>query len=335
MANDVKTSIYPDILILCASTKDSDNALKAAEVLIKAAEKAKVSLKSEIHLSGEIRGHLSAEEIRECKGIIVATDTSVVMKRFAGKQVLVTTTSKAISDPDELIRTILNNEAPLTETIGHSKKEVLSGKEIREDDVLVKVMNSLGRIFPFLVGGAIMQVLALLFRDSDLPLYLFFLAVGQSVFEMLTLILAAYIAYTIAGTSGLMIGFVGGIIAKEGYSLIWLNDRSTALFSSGLLGSLIAGVCAGYITVFLQKLCSKMPSSLTMIRINLIYPIIGILMISTVMFFLNNFLSDLNRSFAGFVETIGLNDQLLALIILLLVLVISLVIPKIIKDRNI
>ena len=58
-------------------------------------------------------------------------------------------------------------------------------------------------------------------------------------------------------------------------------------------------------------------------------------MISTVMFFLNNFLSDLNRSFTGFVETIGLNDQLLALIILLLVLVISLVIPKIIKDRNI
>ena len=337
MADDIKTNEeknYPDILALASSQKGSDYALKTAEALAEAAKKAHVSLKTEIHDNGRIIDQLEAEEIKACRGIIVATDTSVVMKRFAGKQVLVTTTSKAINEPVKLIKNILNNEAPLTETFRPYDRDKANSAEALKEDAPSEIMDILGRIFPFLVGGAFMLTITMLLKDRSSALFLFFETVGESIFEMFDLVLAAYIAYVIADRNALMVGFTGGIIAKAGYSLAWLSDQSTPLCPSGLIGAMIAGILAGYITRFLQKLCSRMPSSCTLIIVNLIYPIIGVLVISILMFIFNGLLSDISLNLESCIRTLGLSSHLLALIILLAVVLASLLFHRSGKDRK-
>lgn len=186
-----------------------------------------------------------------------------------------------------------------------------------------------------MVGTAIMSVLSLLFvNDISSPLFVFFRTAGEAVYELFLPILSAYIAYMIAGKNATMIGLAGGILADKGCSFVWLKDQSTSLYSAGIIGALIAGIIAGYITRFLERACSKMPSSSDMIIVNFIYPICGILLISAIMFSLNGMLSSINFSFISAVESIGINKQIRALLLLLCSICLA-VIPHFIKEKRI
>ena len=326
-------NLFPDLLALTASARGSDNFAKAARSLRNKAEELEVAIKVEIHEGIGIKDPLTPEEIEYCKGIIVATDTSVVLKRFAGKQVLVTTTSKAINEPEKLIRMILNNEAPIAETIPDIINDHSSPAETKEA-FYTRFLKAVNTFIPFLVATTIMSVFSLLFvNDVSSPASVFFRMAGKTVYELFLPILSAYIAYMIAGKNAAMIGLAGGIIAEKGYSFTWLIDQSTSLYSAGILGAVISGIISGYITRFLERVCSKMSSSSDMIRVNFIYPICGIIAISTVMFALNVILSSINFSFISALESIGINQQIRALVLLLCSICLAVAIPRLMKEK--
>ncbi len=82
-------------------------------------------------------------------------------------------------------------------------------------------------------------------------------------------VLAGYIAFSIADRPAMVVGFVGGLMAKEG--------------GAGFLGALIAGFLAGYIVVGLKKLFSFLPQSLDGIKPVLLFPLFGTLLIAILM----------------------------------------------------
>ena len=53
-------------------------------------------------------------------------------------------------------------------------------------------------------------------------------------------------------------------------------------------GGILAGFLAGFIVLFLKKVFSKLPASLDGIKPTLIYPLLGILIISILMCFIFN-----------------------------------------------
>lgn len=120
-------------------------------------------------------------------------------------------------------------------------------------------------------------------------------------------VLAGYIAYSIADRPGLAVGFTGGLLASSGNAVItgydWANGTSgfqkfIADFAfqsptggntvSGFLGGIVAGFLAGYIILLLKKAFRRLPASLDGIKPTLIYPLLGILIISILMCFIFN-----------------------------------------------
>ena len=60
---------------------------------------------------------------------------------------------------------------------------------------------------------------------------------------------------SIADRPGLAVGFVGGVIAKDGYTFTNVMDFANSNpISSGFLGALLAGFVAGYIVLLLKKI---------------------------------------------------------------------------------
>lgn len=70
-----------------------------------------LTLKAETNGSGGAKNILTAKEIEEADGIIVAADKKVEMARFNGKQVLSVKVADGIHKPEELINKIVNGEA--------------------------------------------------------------------------------------------------------------------------------------------------------------------------------------------------------------------------------
>ena len=105
----------PDILAITACPTGIAHTYMAAENLEKKAAEMGLTLKAETQGSAGAKNVLTAEEIANCKGIIIAADKNVDRARFAGKQVYTTNVSAGINEPEKLINIILNNEAPVQE----------------------------------------------------------------------------------------------------------------------------------------------------------------------------------------------------------------------------
>ena len=75
----------------------------AAEALVKAGEKMGITIKVETNGSGGAKNALTADEISDCDGIIIAADKNVETARFNGKPVYSTKVADGIHKPEELI----------------------------------------------------------------------------------------------------------------------------------------------------------------------------------------------------------------------------------------
>lgn len=88
----------------------------AAEALERKAEELGYQIKVETRGSSGAKNVLTAEEIAKADGIIVAADTKVPMERFDGKPVIITKVADGINKPEELIRKIVDKQAPVYES---------------------------------------------------------------------------------------------------------------------------------------------------------------------------------------------------------------------------
>ena len=80
----------------------------AAEGIEKAAKAKECAVKVETRGSGGAKNVLTAKEIEEADGIIVAADAQVPLDRFDGKKVIICQVSDGISKADELVDRVIN-----------------------------------------------------------------------------------------------------------------------------------------------------------------------------------------------------------------------------------
>ena len=98
----------PRVLAVTACPTGIAHTYMAAEALTKAGEAMGINIKVETNGSGGAKNVLTAEEIANCDGIIIAADKSVETARFDGKPVYSTKVADGIHKPEELINKIIN-----------------------------------------------------------------------------------------------------------------------------------------------------------------------------------------------------------------------------------
>ena len=319
---------WPKILAITACPTGIAHTYMAAENLEKKAAEMGIQLKAETQGSAGAKNILTAEEIAHCEGIIIAADKNVDRARFAGKQVYSTNVSAGINDPERLINIILNHEAPVQEgtvvEAGAAAETESLGSQIYKH-----LMNGVSHMLPFVIGGGILTALAFLFDmgaagtgayGSSTFIAAFFKKIGEEAFGMMLPILAGYIAMSIADRPGLAPGVVGGLMAKSGINLAFLQTApdfdSSVCVSGGFIAALAAGFLAGYITNFIKKACDNLPESLEGIKPILLYPVLGILATGAVMYVLNPIFGALNTAMNNFLGGMqGANIVLLGAIV--------------------
>ena len=318
---------YPKILAITACPTGIAHTYMAAENLEKKAAEMGIVLKAETQGSAGAKNVLTADEIAHCDGIIIAADKNVDRARFAGKQVYSTNVSAGINDPERLINIILNHEAPVQEgtvvEAGASTETESMGSQIYKH-----LMNGVSHMLPFVIGGGILTALAFLFDMGNAGTGIYgsgtfiaalFKKVGEEAFGMMLPILAGYIAMSIADRPGLAPGVVGGLMAKSGISMAYLQSApnfDVECVSGGFLAALAAGFIAGYMTNSIKKLCDNLPDSLEGIKPILLYPVLGILCTGLVMYLLNPIFGAINSAINGFLGSMtGANIVLLGAIV--------------------
>ena len=262
----------------------------AAEGIEKAAKAKECAVKVETRGSGGAKNVLTAKEIEEADGIIVAADAQVPLDRFDGKKVIICQVSDGISKADELVDRVINGDVPVYHAAnGAEVKESNSGKSSGiGHQIYAQLMNGVSHMLPFVVGGGILIALAFLIDGlcvdmnalsaadrgnfgTITPVAAQLKTIGNLAFGLMLPVLAGYIGEAIGDRPALAVGFVGGLMAANG--------------KSGFLGALVAGFVSGYLILLLRKLCDKLPEALEKIAPVLIYPVFGILGIGLLMNF--------------------------------------------------
>ena len=262
----------------------------AAEGIEKAAKAKECAVKVETRGSGGAKNVLTAKEIEEADGIIVAADAQVPLDRFDGKKVIICQVSDGISKADELVDCVINGDVPVYHAAnGAEVKESNSGKSSGiGHQIYTQLMNGVSHMLPFVVGGGILIALAFLIDGlcvdmnalsaadrgnfgTITPVAAQLKTIGNLAFGLMLPVLAGYIGEAIGDRPALAVGFVGGLMAANG--------------KSGFLGALVAGFVSGYLILLLRKLCDKLPEALEKIAPVLIYPVFGILGIGLLMNF--------------------------------------------------
>ena len=291
----------------------------AAEALEKAAAQMNLSIKVETNGSGGVKNRLTAQEIEQADGIIVAADKNVETARFAGKKVLFVPVSDGIQKPQQLLEQIESGTVAVYEK---EKKAAVQqqeqGKESFGRQLYKHLMNGVSHMLPFVIGGGILIAIAFLLDDYSInpanfgmntPLAAFFKTVGGVAFDFMLPILAGYIAYSIADRPGLAVGIVGGYIAKVGNSFANISGENAV--SGGFLAALLAGFVAGYLVLGIKKLADKLPESMEGIKPVLIYPLFGVLLIGVFMFAVNPTMAAINTGITSFLNSMGGSSKIL------------------------
>ncbi len=309
------------ILAVTACPTGIAHTYMAAEALQKAGDEMGITIKVETNGSGGAKNVLTADEIANCDGIIIAADKSVETARFDGKPVLSTKVADGIHKPQELINKIVNKEVP----VFHSDKKAEGGSsDIGNESFGRKLykhlMNGVSHMLPFVVAGGIFIAIAFLIDaisgapqdgnfGSATPAAAWFKTIGGVAFGFMLPILAGFIAQSIADRPGLLVGFVGGSLAATGSTFAAPGGDGTAV--SGFLGALFAGFIAGWLMKMLEKGCDHLPRALDGIKPVLIYPLAGLGIVGVMMCAVNPIVGWLNGKLTEGVSAMAQNPALI------------------------
>lgn len=287
----------------------------AAEALKIAGEKLDVDIKVETHGQVGIENGLTEEDIRDADGVIIAADKNVDTDRFHGKRLIEVPVAQGIRKPELLVTQILNEEAPIHYVSGGNAPPEAKEKNTQKSasknsskwvhSIYKNLMNGVSYMLPFVVGGGVLIALSFLFgiysAEPGHPQYNEFAAllkqVGGLAFSLMVPILAAFIAESIAKRPGMVVGFIGGLLADQA--------------GAGFLGGIIAGFIAGYIIILLQRLLKSMPKSLDGLKSIFLYPVLGIFLIGVIMVPLLVPVAGLNEGMTNFLASVQSSNPLI------------------------
>ena len=264
-----------------------------------------VTIKVETNGSGGAKNVLTAKDIEECDGIIIAADKSVETARFDGKPVYSTKVADGIHKPEELINKILNGEAPVFHADKKAEAASSDGNESFGRKLYKHLMNGVSHMLPFVVAGGIFIAIAFLIDTacgveaagnssfgSVNPVAAWFKTIGGYSFNFMLPLLAGFIAMSIADRPGLLVGIVGGLLASNGATFVDPGAGNT--IPSGFLGALLAGFLAGLLMKLFEKLCEHLPQALEGIKPVLLYPLAGLGIVGVMMCAVNPIMAVIN-----------------------------------------
>ncbi|MDU5336866.1 PTS fructose transporter subunit IIBC [Enterococcus sp.] len=269
----------------------------AQEALEQAAKKKGVTIKVETHGQIGIENELTAEEIKNAEAVIIAADKDVHPERFAGKRIIDVSVSAGIKDAERLIDDALAGKGSVAaenQAVDALEEETGNNSSFGRS-IYKNLMNGVSHMLPFVVAGGVLiaisfAVWGIYSFDPDNAQYnataAMLKSVGDAAMGMMVPVLAAYIAEGIAKRPGLVVGFVGGIVATNG--------------GTGFLGGILAGFLAGYLILLLQKLMEGLPKQLDGLKAIFLYPVIGVAVIGIIMSLLADPMKAVNEGMMSF-----------------------------------
>ncbi len=298
----------------------------AQEALIKAGKKLGVDVRIETNRSEGVKDRLTPEEIKRAKGVVIASDKKVEMPRFDGKELVMKPVVDGINHPQELIEDILENKAPIYHADSNASASDDSAKEKQGlwASIYKNLMSGISHMLPFVIGGGILMAISFIVENymaggAKNPAFIFLNSAGNLAFAFMVPVLAAYIAESIGDLPALMPGFVGGYMAAivNGTNGLQVNVQAHAVSPAGFLGGIAAGFIAGYMMIGLKKLFAKLPKSVEGMKPMLIYPILGLLFIALIMFYIiNPIFSSINFAITHFLNSMGTGNLVILTLIL-------------------
>ncbi|CYU44640.1 PTS transporter subunit EIIA [Streptococcus suis] len=326
----------PFIVAVTACTTGIAHTYMAEEALKKQAAEMGVDIKVETNGASGVGNKLTAEDIKNAAGVIIAADKAVDMPRFNGKPLVSRPVAAGIKQPEELINLILDGKASAY-TASEGAATVESSEKLSLGKAFYKhLMSGVSQMLPFVIGGGILIALAFLFdgalgvpQDSlgSLGSYheiaAMFMKIGGAAFGFMLPLLAGYIAYSIAEKPGLVAGFVAGAIASSGlafgkipYAAGGEETLALAGVSSGFLGALVGGFLAGGVVLVLRNALRNMPKSLQGLNAILLLPLLGTAITGFLMFFVNIPMAAINTGMNNFLAGLeGSSAILLGLVL--------------------
>lgn len=249
----------------------------AAENIQKAADQLGIQMKVETQGGVGVENALTAAEIREADGIIIAADRKVDRERFKGKRLLVVGVKDGIRNPEKLFKQFEDGKVPVykADEAGSSSEQQSTDKSDGIQSIYKHLMNGVSYMVPFIVVGGLLVAIALALGGENTPggivipedsIWYTVNSIGGAAFDFMVPILAGFIAFSIADKPGLVPGMVGGYIAANGSFY-----GSTA--GAGFLGGIVAGFLAGYVVLGIKKI--KVPKAIMPIMPIIILPVLG------------------------------------------------------------
>ncbi|HEL1614888.1 TPA: PTS sugar transporter subunit IIA [Streptococcus suis] len=326
----------PFIVAVTACTTGIAHTYMAEEALKKQAAEMGVDIKVETNGASGVGNKLTAEDIKNAAGVIIAADKAVDMPRFNGKPLVSRPVAAGIKQPEELINLILDGKASAY-TASEGAATVESSEKLSLGKAFYKhLMSGVSQMLPFVIGGGILIALAFLFDNllgvpsdqlGNLGSYneiaSMFMKIGQAAFGFMLPLLAGYIAYSIAEKPGLVAGFVAGAIASSGlafgkipYAAGGEETLALAGVSSGFLGALVGGFLAGGVVLVLRNALRNLPKSLQGLNAILLLPLLGTAITGFLMFFVNIPMAAINTGMNNFLAGLeGSSAILLGLVL--------------------
>lgn len=326
----------PFIVAVTACTTGIAHTYMAEEALKKQAAEMGVDIKVETNGASGVGNKLTAEDIKNAAGVIIAADKAVDMARFNGKPLVSRPVAAGIKQPEELINLILEGKASAY-TASEGAATVESSEKLSLGKAFYKhLMSGVSQMLPFVIGGGILIALAFLVDNllgvpndslSSLGSYnelaSMFMKIGGAAFGFMLPLLAGYIAYSIAEKPGLVAGFVAGAIANSGlafgkipYAAGGEETLALAGVSSGFLGALVGGFLAGGVVLVLRNALRNLPKSLQGLNAILLLPLLGTALTGFLMFFVNIPMAAINTGMNNFLSGLeGSSAVLLGLVL--------------------
>ena len=318
------------IVAVTACTTGIAHTYMAEEALKKTAAELGVAIKVETNGASGVGNKLTAADIANAKGVIIAADKAVDMARFNGKPLVNRPVADGIKKSEELINLVLSGQAD-TYVAKEGEASVQAEENLSVGQAFYKhLMSGVSQMLPFVIGGGIMIALAFLFDNllgvpneslgslgSYHEISSIFMKIGQAAFGFMIPVFAGYVAYSIAEKPGLVSGFVAGSIASSGlaygkisYAAGGEATANLAGVPSGFLGALVGGFLAGFVVLALKKYV-KVPRSLEGAKSILILPLGGVIITGLLMLAVNIPMSAINTALNDFLNSLSGSSAIL------------------------
>ncbi len=237
----------------------------AEEALLKVAENTDDEIRVETQGNIGTQTPLTASEIEQADLVIIASDVTISLARFAGKKVYQTSTNDVIADAQAVVTTAKTKaEVPL-QSIAQAKGTTVGGVTIgtsKNNAFFRHTMSGVGYMIPMATCGLLLALANIFAFNTDAAGHLvnwgfdqktalgYFMAhlfqVGKVGFTLMIPLFAGFVANSIADRPAIAPAMIGAYIANDP---AFLGTKTGGSFLAALLIAFIVG----YFVLWLKR----------------------------------------------------------------------------------